>query len=149
MTREEILVSKIKDLKKDYDFLLRCQEKNSIGLSKAIEEGNEKLISYYRVLIEGDKEDLDKISLEIFNLEKEIPSSEINWLNLICKKFNLTRYAIEKKTGVRQSMLSRIVNNDIHYSKVEFRLILGLSVMIGMTLDEFYEELKKIDVDNI
>lgn len=145
MTREEILVSKIKDLKKDYDFLLRCQEKNSIGLSKAIEEGNEKLISYYRVLIEGDKEDLDKISLEISNLEKEIPSSEINWLNLICKKFNLTRYAIEKKTGVRQSMLSRIVNNDIHYSKVEFRLILRLSVMIGMTLDEFYEELKKLD----
>lgn len=145
MTREEILISKMKDLKKDYDFLLRCQEKNSSGLSKAIEEGDETLISYYRVLIDGDKEDLDKISLEISNLEKEIPSSEINWLNLICKKFNLTRYAIEKKTGVRQSMLSRIVNNDIHYSKVEFRLILGLSVMIGMTLDEFYEELKKLD----
>ena len=44
-------------------------------------------------------------------------------------------------------MLSRIINNNIHYLKVEFKLILGISIMLDMTLDEFYGELKKTDID--
>lgn len=147
MTREEILTLKIEDLKKNYNFLLECQRKDKIELAKAKDEGEEALVNYYQILIDGNKEELEDTALEISKLEKEISSSSTNWLNIICKKFNMTRYSISKRTGVYESMLSRIINNNIHYLKVEFKLILGISIMLDMTLDEFYGELKKTDID--
>ena len=147
MKREEILTLKIEDLKKNYNFLLECQRKDKIELAKAKDEGEEALVNYYQLLIDGNKEELEDTALEISKLEKEISSSSTNWLNIICKKFNMTRYSISKRTGVYESMLSRIINNNIHYLKVEFKLILGISMMLDMTLDEFYEESKKTDID--
>ena len=78
MKREEILTLKIEDLKKNYNFLLECQRKDKIELAKAKDEGEEALVNYYQLLIDGNKEELEDTALEISKLEKEISSSSTN-----------------------------------------------------------------------
>ncbi len=148
MTRQEILNSSLEDYRHAY--MLRLNDLNfySSFLDRAIQNEDVRLEEHYRSCVNSAKKDLDEISFRMATLEKEISKcSDCNWLTVVCKKFNLSMELIYKSTGIYKSILSYVVNNDIHYSKVEFRLILGIATMLDMTLDEFYGELKKTDID--
>ncbi len=69
-----------------------------------------------------------------------------NWLDILCQNYNLSFYALSKRTGVAQSTISNIRSKNISYKDVRFGTILSICEGLNITLNEFEVELRKTDV---
>lgn len=43
----------------------------------------------------------------------------MNWLEKICKEYDISRYRLSKSTGIRESYLSKIVNENITFKNIK------------------------------
>lgn len=50
----------------------------------------------------------------------------MNWLEELCISYNVTRYQLSKSTGISQSYLSKIVNEDISFRDIKVSQYLAI-----------------------